>query len=222
VNPNALTPEDLVNLKREKQNLIHERTILKAKLARHASYNRHPTTDGRTESILSALEREVCELEQQNAGKRAEIARLLRSDESAVVSELREESKMLHLELLRIRRERQTIDAELKEVTRELDVACEKFSPTVYENQQKMIAKLEREVAEQRNKNAAAKETLVSIRQDRETRAEEAQRAQESLADLKAQIRWEHNQIAALNQEMERMRAEHREVMERLALQKQP
>jgi hypothetical protein len=39
--------EDITNLKPEKQNLIHERTLLKAKLARYATYNRHPKSSNR-------------------------------------------------------------------------------------------------------------------------------------------------------------------------------
>ena len=71
-----ITTDDIVNLKREKQNLLQERTLLKAKLARFADINRHPKDAGRNQQIANSLERQVRTLEQLTASKRAEIAQL--------------------------------------------------------------------------------------------------------------------------------------------------
>jgi chromosome segregation ATPase len=216
----VLTPEDVMNLKREKQNLLHERTILKAKIARYASYHHHHSQPAnKTDSILHSLEQEVRQLEQQTAAKRAEVAQLMASDEAAIVSELKEESKMLHLEMMRIRRERQAVERELQDVSAQLEAACQKYSPAEFEKQQKLIKKLEREMVDLRTKNAAAKELVARMKEDEEYRMEEEQEAKEKVADLKAKIRREQQQIAEINQEMTQMRAEHLEVVERLRLQ---
>ena len=110
-----ITTDDIVNLKREKQNLLQERTLLKAKLARFADINRHPKDAGRNQQIANSLERQVRTLEQLTASKRAEIAQLIYSDRAAVITELQEESKMLHLELMRLKKTKQETEQELRQ-----------------------------------------------------------------------------------------------------------
>jgi chromosome segregation ATPase len=215
----TITTEDIVNLKREKQNLIRERTLLKAKLARYASYNQHPKPYGRNQQIANSLEREVHKLEQLTAAKRAEIAQLIYSDRAAIVTELQEESKMLHLELLRLKRVKQETETELKNAAVQLEEASHKYSSAALAAQQKVIKQLEKEVAEQRRKNQVAEEKVVKLKDEQEGVGKELEKGQQRLEELRIQIRAEQQEIAALDQQMARMKADHAVEMQRLQAQ---
>jgi hypothetical protein len=214
----SLTTDDIVNLKREKQNLIQERSLLKARLARYANFNRHPKPPGRNQQIANSLEQQVRTLEQLTAAKRAEIAQLIYSDRAAVISELQEESKMLHLEIMRLKKTKQEAEASLREVSTELKDAQEKYSPTVLSRQDKIIKQLEKEIAAQRGRNELIKEKVAQMRAEQAgmQHQEENSKVHQQIDSLKAQIRQEQQEIAALDQQMAQMKADHAAELQRL------
>jgi chromosome segregation ATPase len=213
-----LTTDDIINLKRERQNLIRERTLLKAKLARYASYNRHPKPPGRNQQIANSLQREVQKLEQLTAAKRAEIAQLIYSDRAAVVTELQEESKMLHLELIRLKKAKHDTEMQLRDVAAQLEDVSQKYSPAALARQQKAIKQLEREIAAQKARNMVAEEKVVKMQceQEGDGQEAEAETAQAKIEELRALIRAEQQEIAAIDQQMATMREEHASEMQRL------
>jgi chromosome segregation ATPase len=214
----SLTTDDIMNLKREKQNLIQERSLLKARLQRYANFNRHPKPPGRNQQIANSLEQQVKTLEQLTAAKRAEIAQLIYSDRAAVISELQEESKMLHLELMRLRKSKQESEASLREVTAQLKEACEKYSPAVLARQDKTIKSLEKEIATQRAKNDTIKEKVAQMKAEQENSQyqEQNMKVHKQIDSLKAQIKQEQQEIAAIDQQMAQMKADHAAEMQRL------
>lgn len=216
-----ITTDDIVNLKREKQNLIQERTLLKAKLARFADINRHPKAAGRNQQIANSLERQVRTLEQLTASKRAEIAQLIYSDRAAVITELQEESKMLHLELMRLKKTKQETEAELRRVTAELDEACQKYSPEVLNKQQRTIKNLERDIADQQKRNEKLKQKIEQMEKEKEENNYDDvnSKIQKQIDDLKAKIRDEQNSIAQLDQQMKQMSEDHAKEMQELESQ---
>jgi uncharacterized sporulation protein YeaH/YhbH (DUF444 family) len=217
----GLTTDDIVNLKREKQNLIQERSILKAKLARYANFNRHTKPPGRNQQIVNSLERQVHTLEQLTAAKRAEIAKLIYSDRAAVVTELQEESKMLHLELMRLKKTKQDTENDLREISLQLQEAQKKYSPSVLNKQHKQIRALERQIAAQRTRNEKIKEKISQMKKEQEAQNYEEQndRLQKEIEGLKGKIRNEQQQIAALDKQMDKMKHDHAEEMQRLQAQ---
>jgi vacuolar-type H+-ATPase subunit I/STV1 len=214
----SLTTDDITNLKREKQNLIQERSLLKARLARYANFNRHPKPPGRNQHIANSLEQQVRTLEQLTAAKRAEIAQLIYSDRAAVISELQEESKMLHLELMRLRKSKQESEASLRDVTAQLKEACEKYSPAVLARQDKTIKNLEREIAAQRAKNDTIKEKVAQMKAEQEDSQyqEQNMKVHRQIDSLRSQIKQEQQEIAAIDQQMAQMKADHAAEMTRL------
>jgi DNA repair exonuclease SbcCD ATPase subunit len=217
----SLTTDDILNLKREKQNLIRERTLLKVKLARYGSFNRHSKPPGRNQQIANSLEREVQKLEQLTAGKRAEIAQLIYSDRAALITELQEESKMLHLELMRLQKTKQETENELRVVSAQLEEASQRYSPAVLARQNSQVRGLEREIAAQRAKNEALKDKVAAMKaaQESDDGVEEAARNQQKIEHLKAQIRKEQQEIAAVDRQMEQIKGEHAAGMQQLQSQ---
>ena len=216
----SLTTDDIVNLKREKQNLLHERSILKAKLARYANFNRHSKAPGRNQQIANSLERQVKTLEQLTAAKRAEIAQLIYADRAAVITELQEESKMLHLELMRLRKAKKETEAELDEISHQLEDSCTRYSPEVLSRQHQTIKGLEKEIAQQRARNDKIREKVETMRQEREDKEKGANsEIQKQIDDLKAKIRKEQQEIQAIDKQMEQMKEEHAREMQELQAQ---
>ena len=73
--------EEVNILKREKHNLIQEKSLLKAKITRLIDITKHPNRyTPRQNSDQNALEKEYKQVEQLSAYKRAEIASLNASD----------------------------------------------------------------------------------------------------------------------------------------------
>ena len=98
--------DEIAIMKREKQNLIQERCLLKAKIVRLNSKAKHPRQATQVSGIqLNSLEKEIRQVEQMTASKRSEIALIKLSDRAAIVDELQEECLMLHMELIRMRKQ---------------------------------------------------------------------------------------------------------------------
>lgn len=212
-----LTSDDIVNLKREKQNLIQERSILKAKIARFSNITHKPKAPGRNQQIANSLEKQVHTLEQLTAAKRAEIAQLIYSDHAAVITELQEESKMLHLELMRLQRNKRETELELKDISAQLEDACQKYSPAVLNRQHRTIKNLEKEISAQRKRNDLLKAKLDAMKQEQSQNKYQDvnDKIQKSIDSLKAKIRAEQQQISEIDQQIAGLKDQHaREMLE--------
>ena len=206
-----VTIDEIISLKREKQNLTQERYLLKAKLARFNDASRRPNPPNRNQQIANSLEKQVKTLEQLISVKKAEIAELIGSDRAALVTELQEESKMLHLESQRLKKAKQDTELELKRLSMELEVACEKYSPQVLSKQGKEIKKVEKDIEQQKTRN-----DIVQKKIDDALKAQEEQKMQEQydnnqkqIDSLKQKIRQEQNEINNLNKQMKEMQDNH-------------
>jgi hypothetical protein len=141
------------------------------------------------------------------------------SDEAAIINELQKESKMLHLELMRVKQTRQEIETELGEVSTQLDATCRKYSPETHAKQQKLIRQLENEVATRRIKNQATKARVVEMRADHEVQVEASEQAKQRVGELQTLVNAEQKQIKALNLEMAQMKQRNQD--ELMAMQAQ-
>lgn len=207
----SLTVDDIVSLKRDKQILLQERSMLKAKLARYASFNRHSKAPQRNQQIATSLEKQVHTLEQVTATKRAEIAELFLSDKASLITELQEESKMLYLELNRLQKEKQNVESELRSVIAQIEDRNQRYSPAVLQKQQKTIKHLEKEIENQKEKNEQLKTKLQEAEKAKEElkKSEENDQMLRAIEAMKAKIRKEQQEIAVMDRQMEQMKQEH-------------
>lgn len=210
-----ITIDDIINLKREKQNLTQERYLLKAKLARFNEISRRPNTAKRDVQIANSLEKQVQTLENLTAAKRAEINDLIYSDRAAQVTELQEESKMLHLESLRLKRAKLDTEAEIKQLTAELESTCEKYSPQVLTRQHKQIKAVEKEIKLQNKKNEDIQKKIDEAKryQEEQKLEEKKEELQKQINELKQKIRNEQDQIKKLDNEMSDLQTTHKNEM---------
>ncbi|OHT13961.1 hypothetical protein TRFO_15728 [Tritrichomonas foetus] len=206
-----ITIDEIISLKREKQNLTQERYILKAKIARFSDATKRPNPPNRNIQIANSLEKQVKTLEQLVAAKKQEIADLIYSDRAALVTELQEESKMLHLESNRLKKLKQDTEAELKKLSLELEEACEKYSPQVLNRQGKAIRGVEKEIEMQKARNDKIQKKIDDAikAQEEQKLQEKHENLQKQIDSLKQKIRQEQNEINGLDRQMRELQENH-------------
>ena len=213
------TIEEVSNLKREKHNLIQEKSLLKAKIARLIDITKHPDRyNPRQNTDQNSLEREQKQFEQLSAYKRAEIASLRCSDLAAIVNELQEECLMLHMELIRVRQEKSQTDRELRQVTRQLQEAEIQFRPDLERKQEKIIRELNNQITEQMMRNKRIQAKLA----DKENQALDDKKdetsiiVQKTIQELEQKIREEQNEIEKIDDEMKQLEEDKNQEIEDL------
>ena len=191
--------------------------MLKAKLVRYANFTRHPKALTPSQPVATSLERRVRALEQVSAEREAEIASLVYSDRAAVITELQEESKMLHLELMRVQLKRQQTDNDIADLSQQLEEAIAKYSPDALAKQQQTIKQLQREIAQQRLRNDKIREKVDALKKERESReGGMSTHVKKQVDEIKAKIRREQQEIADIDKQMEAMKEEHNKEMQEL------
>ena len=202
---NSLMSEEVGIMKREKHNLLQEKSLLKAKITRLLDITKHPNRyTPKTNTDQNSLEREYRKIEQLAAAKRSEIAQLESSDTATIVKELQEECLMLHMELVRVKSEKQRTDIELRRAVKELQEANAQFNPDLVKRQERIINELKKQISEQNIRNAKIKAKLDEKESEQaENKQDEAQIiVEKTVADLEAQIRAEQESIAQIENEM--------------------
>lgn len=216
------TAEEIGILKREKHNLIQEKSLLKAKIMRLIDITNRPDTyTSRSSADQNVLEKEYRQIEQISAAKRSEISQLNASDLAAVVNELQEECLMLHMELMRLVVEKKRIDTELKTVNRQLHDAKTQFHPDLEKKQNRIIKELERQITDQRLRNAKIRAKLDDKENEMtENKQDEAAQAmQKTIEDLEAQIKAQQAESNQVDEEIRQLEDEKRKEINELNYQ---
>lgn len=205
---NAPTSEEIGILKREKHNLIQEKSLLKAKISRLIDITKHPERySSKANSDQNSLEREYRQVEQLSAAKRTEIATLNASDLAAIVNELQEECLMLHMELIRVKAEKNKADCDLRAVTRQLQDAKTNFHPDLERKQKRILRDLDKQVTEQRVRNNKIKAKLDDKEQERMEHGNDSTQnfINQSVIQLEAKIKQEQREIKALEEDIKEL-----------------
>ena len=140
---NMVSKEDEIGiLKREKQNLIQEKSLLKAKITRLRNKASKPPQKKKQNiqnihGLLNNLEVEIKKITQLAASKRTEIETIKQSDRAAVITELQEECLILHQEIIRMKRTNAYMQKQTKDMRNDLMQKQADFSENVYNKQKK-------------------------------------------------------------------------------------
>lgn len=199
-----ITPEEIINLKMEKQQLIQEKTTIKAKISRYNQLANTKKAPARNAQIISSLERQVAALEKMVLQKKGELQNILLSDRAAMITELQEESKIYHLELIRLQTSKRESEHNLRAVDAKLEKLNNEYSNESLLNKKKAIEVLEKEIASQSSKNEALRQAIVEMRQQHEEKcnSKENQRLRQKINDIKEKIRLEQKAIQDIEQEI--------------------
>lgn len=206
-----ITIEDIISLKREKQNLTQERYLLKAKLARFSDASRRPNPPNRNIQISNSLEKEIKTLETLMSAKKEEINELIYSDRASMVTELQEESKMLTLESQRLKKVKVDTEAELKRLSMQLEEACEKYSPQVLSNQNRIIKQLEKKIKQQTDRNNEIQKNIDDTKRQFEEQnlQQKHDELEKRISDLRQQIKQVQDDMKGMDNEMKSLEATH-------------
>lgn len=218
---NLISQDEIMDLKREKQNLAQERNMLKAKITRFSDLAKRPNqpstmnprskTQSRNAIIANSLQKQIDSLTQMIAAKRSETQQILYSDRAVQINELQEESIMLYSEIVRLQNEKKEIDSQYKEAAQQLQQIKTHYSESVLNEQHKMIKNLEKEIALQQQRNETIRHKIISMKREQndETFISANEKTQKQIAEMKEKIRIEKQAIKQIDQETEEMRKNH-------------
>ena len=218
---NLISQDEIIELKRERQNLIQERNMLKAKITRFSDLAKRPsqpsTTNPRSRApsrntiIANSLQKQIDSLTQMIAQKRTETQQIMTSDRAVQIRELQEEALMLYSEIVRLQEEKKNVDAQYKEASDQLHQIKTHYSETVINDQAKMIKNLEKEISlqQQRNDMIRHKITLLKQEQKDETFVSASDKMQRQIQNMKDKIKAERQAIKQLDIETQKLREKH-------------
>ena len=213
-----VTKEDVNDLKIEKQQLIEERTQLKAKIVRLETQSKRSTRSGTSnQNLLTQLDKEYKSVEHLIMQQRAQINELLRSDNAAERQELQEEAKIIYQERLRLHDLQCQQQIELSEAKKELDELLSTNGPAVYEKQANKIKLLEDKLKKYEHANAKLAAKIKKLKQEKKIQ-EETQSGQIGMRaeQLRAQIKEVEDKTAEIEEKIRTSKENHEEAMRRI------
>lgn len=208
-NRNLISSDEVINLKKQKQMLLKERSILIAKIARYESQPYQRTNDSQNKKIADSVDRDVKKLKHVIEEKRKDLEAVSHSDTAFSILETQEESKILHLELVRLKDEKERLQKALASSEKKLDALIEEYSPI-------KLLMMEKDLQEQKKKVTAKMNAVdklefpekynPTLKNFQEKEEEEEKLRQELLNKIKEsekQIKQERSLIAKYEQELQ-------------------
>ena len=204
---NSLSIEDEISvLKREKQNLFQEKSLLKAKIIRlknkmgKAPQKQRPMS--RSHPFQNSLENELKRLKQLSASKRTEIDSIKQSDRAALIGELQEECIILHEEIIRMKYSNKSFNKQTKELHKKLLQTQSEFSESVYSKQKKEINNLHLEIDKQKQRNAVISLKLMKKEHELDSSDERKTIMQNSYSEIDNKIKQEQDQVKQIEDDI--------------------
>lgn len=223
-----ISVEEIMELKREKQNLIQERNMLRAKITRFSDLAKksnsnvtvNPRNRGKSRNtmIANSLQRQIDSLTQQIAQRRSETQQLIISDKAVEITELQEEAKMLYMESMRLEREKKEVENEYREAQLTLEKINANYSSAVISEQAKQIKNLEKEISLQRQRNEILRTKISAIKEEQKDKAyiDATEKVKQKIEEVKKKIQMEREEMRKLDEETNLFKIAHKERMEKL------
>ena len=203
-----ITTDEIQNIKKRKQILLKERSMLIAKIARYQQNPYRNANDSQNKQIADAVEQDIKKLRNAIEQKRKEIEEISNSDRAASITETQEESKILHLELVRMKDQKEKDQKELDKAEKKLDSLLDEYSPTAIWMMEKDLQEYKKKV----NSKVATVDKLefpekyfksVAASKQMEEEAEQyRQELMEKIKESDKQIKAERKKISELEQQL--------------------
>ena len=100
---NTITIEELTKLKNKRNILEQQRRELVAKVGRYNNLKVHKPTDSQNRQIANSVEEQIISYRDLIAERKRQIEEIRNSDLTSNIIEIQEETKVLHLELVRLK-----------------------------------------------------------------------------------------------------------------------
>ena len=213
-----VTKDDVSDLKIEKQQLIDERTQLKAKIVRLEAQSKRSARAGTSnQNLLTQLDKEYKSVEHLVMQQRAQINQLLRSDNAAERQELQEEAKIIYQERLRLQELQCQQQVELNEARKELDELLKTNGPAIYEKQAEKISVLEDKLNKYEVANAKLAAKIKRLKEEKKTQDEsQAGQINSRAEELRRQIKEVEDKTAEIEEKIRVSRENHEQVMSKI------
>jgi len=207
-----ITEEDLLKLKKERQILLQEKQILKAKITRFEDLAKRSKnqpigerSSTRSKIIENSLQKQIENLERMIEGKKSEINMILGSDSAVVISELQEESKMYHMEIIRLENEKIKAEADYNDSLLKLEYSGVMYTEKNLNSYESKLSQLQRDVEIQKEKNQKLRkkiEIMKAVENDSQI-LESQQRVKKQIEATKGKIHEEKMRIKEIEGKIE-------------------
>lgn len=217
-----ITKEDINRLKIEKQQLLGELSILKARIARLEMQNkRTQRTSNENARFLTQIDFEYRAAEHLLIQQRAEINELLMSDKAAQTHELKESIKLNYEEQERLKDIQLEKQMEINDAKQAWEDAIRTDGPDVYEQQSLILTELNEKLQKFKKANTKLEHKVTKLRDQREiesTLTDDTQPRKQS-EKLRMQIRAEENAIKHVEEKIQESIKQHAKIMKVLHIE---
>ena len=212
-----ITPNDIVILKKELNNLTQQKSLLKAKIQRLNDTLKNHRPKPANQQMTNSLQREMKKIEQYNANRRSEIASIMSSDLAAEISEQQQESILLYEELNRIIKRKKEAEKELNEVTEQLQIASQQYSEENLQIAQNKVSMLEQEIAKQEQRNERLRSQIEEAEAEKsKAEIESDENLKKQIDQLEQDIKMEESKVSDLDKEIEETKNKYEEELQQL------
>ena len=124
-----ITIDEINQLKNRKHIIEQQKKELIARIGRYEFARFHTPTDSQNKQIATSVEQQVQAWRKMIAERKKQIEEVASSDLAATVTEIQEESKIMHLELVRLQEQKHNLQEELKDAQNKLDDFLYLYTP---------------------------------------------------------------------------------------------
>lgn len=162
-----ITIDDIVKLRNERNILLEKRRELSSKVVRLINSEKiPPPCDRAMKQIAESLEKQVETLKYMIYKKKEQINAILNSDLAAIITEHQEMTKLYHLELLRLKRNKKKIEKEYSNLNSTYSSILEQYSQKQISLNQSYLRDLRKEVFSLENRLERVRNPVARLQEE--------------------------------------------------------
>lgn len=210
-NMNFITTEDVNTAKNRRNLLLQQKFDIMAHIARIENSKCHKKSDNQNLMIVASINQQIASYNQLIQEKKDQINEILNSEIAASISEVQEESKIYHLELVRLKMEKGDIEKEIEKSQKRLQELLDDYSPRQLwvrekdlEDIRSVVYKKEKSVRHLENPEAD-NEILKQKKERQEMEAKLRKELNKKIKETKNEIQKENRKINRIKKRLEKL-----------------
>ena len=203
---NQITIEEINQLKNKKHIIEQERRELIAKIGRYEFSRFHKPTDSQNKQVAESVEQQIEAYRKLIEETKQKIETVLESDLTSSIIEVQEESKIMHLELVRLQEQKHKLQQELKEAQTKLDDCLFLYTPRQLFIKERQLQDYKTQV-KKKEKAVYILEHPEAANQSYKTQQEHEKQEEERRKDLLKRIKKENREIRKENKKIEKLQS---------------
>ncbi|EAY22915.1 hypothetical protein TVAG_076620 [Trichomonas vaginalis G3] len=203
-NMNYITSEDVITVKNKRNLLLQQKYEIITHIARYEDSKCHKKSDAQNQRIVDSVSQQIESYKAMIQEKKDQINELVNSETAASISETQEESKIYHLELVRLKMIKGDIESEIESAQKHLAELVSDYSPRSLWIREKDLEEL-RNVVRKREKDVHHLEFPDEGNEILQKKKEKLEQEKKQRKELMKKIKEVRNSIKAENRKINRI-----------------